>query len=71
MCVYVFVLFDMNQGLNDSCRTLRHISLLGESRITDRALKHLAVNNRKLNTFKIEGKLALAAKTVARRIRCL
>ena len=36
------------------CHTLRHISFLGGSQLTDKAFKHLAVENRKLKTIKIE-----------------
>lgn len=40
------------------CHTLRHISFLGGgSKITDKAFKYLAMENRKLRTIKIESKL--------------
>lgn len=36
------------------CHTLRHISFMGGSRLSDRAFKYLAMENRKLRTIKIE-----------------
>ncbi len=39
------------------CKTLRYISFLGGSKISDRGCKYLAVENRKLRTIKIECKL--------------
>ena len=43
------------QALVKHCKTLRHLSLLGGSRITDRCIRHVARENRKLRTIKIEG----------------
>jgi len=37
-----------------NCHTLRHISFMGGSRLTDRAFKYLAMENRKLRSIKIE-----------------
>ena len=39
------------------CRTLRHISFLGGSKLSDRAFKYLAMENRKLRVIKIESKI--------------
>lgn len=36
------------------CRTLRHISFMGGSKLSDRAFKYLAMENRRLRTIKIE-----------------
>ena len=36
------------------CHTLRHISFMGSSKLTDRAFKYLAMENRKLRSIKIE-----------------
>ena len=38
------------------CHTLRHISFMGTSKLTDRAFKYLAMENRKLRSIKIESK---------------
>ena len=38
------------------CHTLRHISFMGSSKLTDRAFKYLAMENRKLRSIKIESK---------------
>ena len=38
------------------CHTLRHISFMGTSLLTDRAFKYLAMENRKLRSIKIESK---------------
>ena len=40
-----------------NCHTLRHISFMGSSKLTDRAFKYLAMENRKLRSIKIESKL--------------
>ena len=42
--------------LVNHCHSLRHISFLGGSALTDKAFKHLAIENRKLRTIKIESK---------------
>lgn len=39
------------------CHTLRHISFMGSSKLTDRAFKYLAMENRKLRSIKIESEL--------------
>ncbi len=44
------------QSLVSQCHTLRHISLMGSSRVSDRAFKHLATENRKLRSIKVESK---------------
>lgn len=36
------------------CRTLKHISFLGGSKLTDKGFKYLAIENKKLRTIKIE-----------------
>ena len=41
------------------CHTLRHISFMGASKLTDRAFKYLAMENRKLRSIKIESKTIL------------
>ena len=45
------------QSLVVHCHTLRHISFLGGSVLSDRAFKHLALENRKLKSIRIESKL--------------
>lgn len=40
--------------LVNHCHSLRHISFMGGSTLSDKAFKHLAVENRKLRTIKIE-----------------
>ena len=42
------------QKLIKSCKTLRHLSLLGSSRLSDTCFKHTARENRKLRSIKIE-----------------
>ena len=39
------------------CHTLRHFSLMGASKLTDKAFKHLAMENRRLRSIKIESEL--------------
>lgn len=39
------------------CHTLRHISFMGGSKLTDRAFKYLAMENRKLRSIKLESEL--------------
>ena len=41
------------------CHTLRHISFMGSSKLTDRAFKYLAMENRKLRSIKIESEFNL------------
>lgn len=36
------------------CRTLRHISFMGSSKISDKGFKHLAMENKRLRIIKIE-----------------
>lgn len=45
------------------CRSLRHISFLGGSKVGDRALKFLAKQNKKLRVVKIESEFTLLLKS--------
>lgn len=42
------------------CHTLRHISFMGSSKLTDRAFKYLAMENRKLRSIKIESEFHIS-----------
>ena len=43
-------------ALVNQCTTLRHLSLLGGSCITDHSVKRLAIQSKKLRSIKIESK---------------
>lgn len=43
-------------ALVSQCATLRHLSILGGSCITDHSMKRLAIQSKKLRSIKIESK---------------
>ena len=43
-------------ALVNQCTTLRHLSILGGSCITDHSVKRLAIQSKKLRSIKIESK---------------
>ena len=55
MC-HLFLSSSSLQKLVSHCHTLRHISFLGTSSLSDQAFKFLSMENRKLRSIKIESK---------------
>ena len=47
---------DLILALVNHCTTLRHLSILGGSCITDHSVKRLAIQSKKLRSIKIESK---------------